>query len=231
MARRPKKNLYHIILVNHDKMKEDLFWTDSVATVNKEFMTMVEENKSVVFPIKFNNNKTEIIESSYEIMIIKARDKTESRETKVMDEYGKFVNYATNDDDWIIYDRSPYYIEETFWVYGYHPRLQRKDFKWIYDNFISNNSNNKYLFKTVQLFKNKILVECNGKLDMVICKNKQDAIRMYNMIEEWCERDKMKYIGFMGDLSYSRYKSDWITKIQKLTNWTRKKITRMSTRP
>ena len=231
MARRPKKNLYHIILVNHDKMKEDLFWTDSVATVNKEFKTMVEENKSVVFPIKFNNNKTEIIESSYEIMIIKARDKTESRETKVMDEYGKFVNYATNDDDWIIYDRSPYYIEETFWVYGYHPRLQRKDFKWIYNNLISNNSNNKYLFKTVQLFKNKILVECNGKLDMVICKNKQDAIRMYNMIEEWCERDKMKYIGFMGDLSYSRYKSDWITKIQKLTNWTRKKITRMSTRP
>lgn len=231
MARRPKKNLYHIILVNHDKMKEDLFWTDSVATVNKEFKSMVEENKSVIFPIKFNNNKTEIIESSYEIMIIKARDKTESRETKVMDEYGKFVNYATNDDDWIIYDRSPYYIEETFWVYGYHPRLQRKDFKWIYDNFISNNSNNKYLFKTVQLFKNKILVECNGKLDMVICKNKQDSIRMYNMIEEWCERDKMKYIGFMGDLSYSKYKSDWITKIQKLTNWTRKKITRMSTRP
>lgn len=231
MARRPKKNLYHIILVNHDKMKEDLFWTDSVATVNKEFKTMVEENKSVIFPIRFNNNKTEIIESSYEIMIIKARDKTESRETKVMDEYGKFVNYATNDDDWIIYDRSPYYIEETFWVYGYHPILQRKDFKWIYDNFISNNSNNKYLFKTVQLFKNKILVECNGKLDMVICKNKQDAIRMYNMIEEWCERDKMKYVGFMGDLSYSRYKSDWITKIQKLTNWTRKKITRMSTRP
>lgn len=231
MARRPKKNLYHIILVNHDKMKEDLFWTDSEATVNKEFKTMVEENKSVIFPIRFNNNKTEIIESSYEIMIIKARDKTESRETKVMDEYGKFVNYATNDDDWIIYDRSPYYIEETFWVYGYHPRLQRKDFKWIYDNFISNNSNNKYLFKTVQLFKNKILVECNGKLDMVICKNKQDAIRMYNMIEEWCERDKMKYVGFMGDLSYSRYKSDWITKIQKLTNWTRKKITRMSTRP
>ena len=231
MARRPKKNLYHIILVNHDKMKEDLFWTDSVATVNKEFKTMVEENKSVIFPVRFNNNKTEIIESSYEIMIIKARDKTESRETKVMDEYGKFVNYATNDDDWIIYDRSQYYIEETFWVYGYHPRLQRKDFKWIYDNFISNNSNNKYLFKTVQLFKNKILVECNGKLDMVICKNKQDAIRMYNMIEEWCERDKMKYVGFMGDLSYSKYKSDWITKIQKLTNWTRKKITRMSTRP
>lgn len=231
MARRPKKNLYHIILVNHDKMKEDLFWTDSEATVNKEFKTMVEENKSVIFPVRFNNNKTEIIESSYEIMIIKARDKTESRETKVMDEYGKFVNYATNDDDWIIYDRSPYYIEETFWIYGYHPRLQRKDFKWIYERFISNNSNNKYLFKTVQLFKNKILVECNGKLDMVICKNKQDAIRMYNMIEEWCERDKMKYVGFMGDLSYSRYKSDWITKIQKLTNWTRKKITRMSTRP
>ena len=114
MARRPKKNLYHIILVNHDKMKEDLFWTDSVATVNKEFKKMVEENKSVIFPVRFNNNKTEIIESSYEIMIIKARDKTEARETKVMDEYGEFVNYSTNDDDWISYGRTRYYIEERF---------------------------------------------------------------------------------------------------------------------
>lgn len=231
MARKPKKNIYHIILVNRNKMKEDLFWTESESTVNKEFARMINENKSVVFPIKFNNNKDEIVESSYELMIIKARGTNETNESKVRDEYGKFISYYTNDDDWVIYDRSPFYIEETFWVYGYHPKLQRKTFKWVFDNIVSIDSNNKYLFKTVHLFKNKILVSCNGKLDMVICKNKQDSIRMYNLLEEWCEEKKMKYVIFMGDLSYSRYKSDWVTRIQNLTNWSRKKIGRCSTRP
>lgn len=232
MARKPKKNIYHIILVNRDRMKEDLFWTESEATVNKEFLRMVDESKSVVFPIKFNNNKNEIIESSYELVIIKARDSKEPRDSKVRDEYGKFISYYTNDDDWIVYDKSPFYIEETFWVYGYHPRLQRKTFRWIFDNIVSVDSDNKYAFKAVHLFKNKIIVEGNnGKLDMVICKNKQDSIRMYNLLGEWCEDKKMKYVVFMGDLSYSKYKSDWITRIQRLTNWSRKKIGRCSTRP
>ena len=56
MARRPKKNLYHIILVNHDKMKEDLFWTDSEATVNKELkekFSKILQNKKLTKSIDF----------------------------------------------------------------------------------------------------------------------------------------------------------------------------------
>ena len=36
---------------------------------------------------------------------------------------------------------------------------------------------------------------------------------------------------YMGDLANSKYKGDWIKRIQQLTNWSLTKIKRPSTRP
>ena len=87
------------------------------------------------------------------------------------------------------------------------------------------------MFKSILVYLNKILIECNGNLDLVICKNKKDAIRFYNQVEKWCIERKMKYIMFMGDIAHSKHKRDWMDKIQELTHWDRTKIKRPSTRP
>ena len=231
MACKPKKNLYHIILVNHGKQLRDLFFTPSESKVNKEFTKMLNENKKVVFPMMWNNEKHVMVEAEYELVIIKGKEHFDSPVSKLRDGYGKFINYESSDDDWVIYDKAPYYLEETFWVYGYHPKLQRKDFNWIFDSFITKDAKNKYMFKSVQVYNNKVLIDCNGKLEMVICKTKQDAIRMYNMIEELATKKKYKYITFMGDIGASKYVSFWIDRIQELTHWDRHKIKRNSTRP
>jgi hypothetical protein len=102
---------------------------------------------------------------------------------------------------------------------------------WIFDNFIAKNGNDKYSIKSIILYKNKLLVECNGKLEMVICKNKSDCIRLYNQLEEFSRNNKFKYNIFMGDIDASKYKSSWMDKIQELTHWNRKKIMRSSTKP
>ena len=231
MACKPKKNLYHIILVNHGKQLRDLFFTPSESKVNKEFTKMLNENKKVVFPMMWNNEKHVMVEAEYELVIIKGKEHFDSPVSKLRDGYGKFINYESSDDDWVIYDKAPYYLEESFWVYGYHPKLQRKDFNWIFDSFITKDAKNKYMFKSVQVYNNKVLIDCNGKLEMVICKNKKDAIRMYNMIEELATKKKYKYITFMGDVGASKYVSSWIDRIQELTHWSRQKIKRPSTRP
>ena len=62
-------------------------------------------------------------------------------------------------------------------------------------------------------------------------KNKKDSIRFYNQLEKWCVDRKMKYVMFMGNIAHSKYKKDWIDKIQELTHWNRMKINRSSTRP
>ena len=43
--------------------------------------------------------------------------------------------------------------------------------------------------------------------------------------------NKFKYIAFMGDVTNSKYKTNWIDRIQQLTHWSKDKINRTSTRP
>ena len=231
MARKPKKLFYHIILTNHGKQLRDLYFTHSEALVNKRFNAMLKENKKVVFPMRYNNHEHVMKECNYELIIIKGKNEFDNNVQKIRDEYGKFINYESSDEDWIIYDRANYDIEETFWVYGYHPRIQRKDFNWIFDTFIEKDAKNKYVFKSVVVYKNKLLIDYNGKLEMVICKNKSDCVRMYNMIEKKSIERKHKNVAYMGDIADSKYKKMWMDRIRELTHWNDKKIERSSTRP
>jgi uncharacterized protein YcaQ len=148
-----------------------------------------------------------------------------------MDGTGSFQKYQTNEDNWIVVDKSEYNMEETFWVYGYHPILQRKNFKWVYDQYIMPAKDDRSTFISLLVYKNKVLIDVNGTLGMVICKNVRDSVRMFNEIEDRCKTDKIRRIAFMGDINRSSYKREWVDRIQELTGWDRKKIGRCSTRP
>lgn len=227
----PKKHLYHIILTNHGRQLRHLFYTDTEPKVYKEFRRLLKESEKVVFPIKFNNEKTVIIPSQYELVIIKVKSGNESTITKVRDEYGKYTDCQTSSPDWIVLDRAQYYIEETFWVYGFHPKMQRKTFGWIVDEFIKKGIKEPYCFKNIVVYLNKLLIDTNGKLDIVFCKNKSDCTRLYNEIEKIVQKAKYKNVAMMGDVSKSKYLNLWVDKIRKRTHWNDKKIRRNSTRP
>jgi hypothetical protein len=230
MAYKNKYRIYSIILVNHGRQLRTICSEPTEEKIYKRLETLLKENKKVMFPMRYNVQIHEMLDAEYELVIIKCRDDIEDKTTKVRDASGEFTNYETNNEDWIVIDRAHYDIEETFWVYGYHPRLQRKTFKWVFDNFISKNAKDEYSFKTVQVLYNKVLIECDGKLEMVICKNKSDSVRMYNLIEQMASKKKYKYIAFMGDITKSKYKKQWVQKIKDLTGWDTKKVLRQSTR-
>lgn len=230
MGQRNKKYIYVIILANHGKQLKTICNAETDEKIHKKLDKLLKENKKVVFPIQFNNHKHVMVEAQYELIIIKCKQDDDDNVNQVRNQYGEYIDYETNNDDWVVVDRANYDIEETFWVYGYHPKLQRKTFEWIFDNLIAKDGKNKYEFKTIQVFHNKVLIENNGKLDMVMCKNKQDSVRFYNLLETWCKKKKLKYVMFMGDIGKSSYKRDWIEKIIKLTGWKRNKVLRRSTR-
>ena len=82
------------------------------------------------------------------------------------------------------------------------------------------------------IFKNKLLIEASGILELILCKNKHDSIRLYNMLQEWCIRDKYKYVIFSGDGDASpNRKKECYRKIMELTNWSYMKVARNSTNP
>lgn len=223
---------YNIIYTNHGIQKKQLGRWRYEASAFKNFYRIAKENKEdVIFPQEYNNSGHTMVESDYELLLIKKKDSDLEKSSLVRNDYGELVEYELSNDNYIILERVKYYIEETFWVYGFHPTIQRKTFQWVFDHLIDKETGDKYQFTSVVIYHNKFLIETNGKLDMVMCKNHSDCVRMYNLTEEWCKKRKKKDIIFLGDLKYSKHKRDWLLKIQNLTHWNWVKIWRPNTRP
>ena len=141
-------------------------------------------------------------------------------------EYGKLVEHKVNKDGWIVIDKHRYKREELFWVYGYDNKSDRKTFTWIYDNIVLSNIDMAFHFKRILIYKNKLIIKDDSdSIEMVICKNESDAIRFYNKVEEWIERDKIKQILFIGNFSkISDRRKKLEEEIIELTGWSKKKV-------
>jgi len=226
---KPKKMLYHIILTSFGKQKEDLCWAASEKSIYKKLDKITEQCGKVVFPLKYVNTKA-IKPADFELLVIKYKDDA-NQVSEVKDDYGRYVKYESNSPNWEIIDRRPYEKEETFWVYGYNPIHQRKNFMWIYNEFVKKESENKYNFKEVLILKNKVIFHNAGHIDMVLCKCKEDAIRMYNLIEKMATEDGIKYIVFNGEIKQGKMRYNWYRKLMDFTGWNLRKVTRYCLRP
>ena len=223
---------YHIIITSRGKQLHDIYSTYSEQLVNKKFSELLEESKKVLFPVQYlNMNKEGIVDADYELVIIKKKEPTDNESVEIRNEYGNYVEYISSNEGWVVYDSAKYNMEETFYVYGYHPTKQRKTCQWIFKNFFLKDKNNKYNFKSVHILKNKLIIDTSGNLDMVLCKNKYDASRLYTTLVRLSNESKLKYVMFSGDISKSGMKTEWYKRLMDWTGWSYRRITRHSLRP
>lgn len=237
ISRKPKidrrtLNIYDYKVVSCHNGKQDGYFGAFVKVEDAygEVEKMLEESKNVVFPVQVQI--TDKIISPRDEYLILEKDRFGDKEAPLLrNEYGKLVRQETNSDTWIILDKFPYEVEETFWVYGYDPVRGRKTFEWIYYNIIIGNIETSYDIKRVMLYKNKIVIKDDaGNLDIVFCKTVGDAIRFYNLLSDWVMQKKMKkHIFMLGNYSEIGDKRRALEKelIEK-TGWTIRKI-QMST--
>lgn len=226
-----KKIEYKIIIASNGKQISTLFTTSSETEVNDTFSKLVNKNREdIKFPCRFIHNKNKMEKAYYEIIIIKSKQKGDINKTNLRNENGKFVNYSSDDENWIIYDRDYYEAEETFWVYGFDSVSDRKNYQWIYSNYIALNCS-KYQVKNVFAFNNKLLISSNCQYKMILCKNHSDCVRLYNSLEYDGIRDKLKFIAWGNDMTNSIFKSTIYKDIAAFTNWPMDKVYRNSLRP
>lgn len=220
------KKLYQIIVLKNNESIELISSHFNLSTVQQKYYKMLEDNKKIVFPRQYINDNT-INETNYHLAIIKRKTDSDITNPKFQNQYGAFVEHKIIDnDDWVLLEKDVYNYEETFWVYGYNPRYYRKDFMFIYNNLIKSVMINKNNFLSISVFKNKLVFEGLDNVNMVICKNKNDARRMHDLLDDFCKVDKLKNVLFCGDCS----KINRLFKtIQNLTNWNYKKIMRNTT--
>ena len=103
------------------------------------------------------------------------------------------------------------------------------DNDFIYNEMIKNDA---YEYVSVVCFKNKLVIEYDYDMNIVICKNIDDCIRLYNTLNDRCLSEKITKAVFKGQITFksSLYKGI-IHKIMEKTGWKETKVCRASTRP
>lgn len=170
-------------------------------------------------------------ESNYEYVIFKDVKGDEPKSTYMKNEYGKYVehNVKINGKNYEIVEKCKAKVEDTFWVFGYDSRNDRKTFAWIFNNVLNEGFSGQYDMKRIYLYHNKVIF-CNDRneIDIIICKVASDAVRFYNLLQVYCK--KGPYL-FMGNVTT---KSALCPSLEKLliekTGWTKEKLRRNQNR-
>jgi hypothetical protein len=196
------------------------------------FNTILTENKKKVrFPVRYCSRDHKLIPSKYELILMKGKNEDETLEPLLRNEFGKLVPHITNSSKMIMYKKEEYLFEETFWVYGWNPRFQRKDFNYILNELILLGLPDvKYPVKRIVVYKNKLIIENDSDFEMIICKCQDDSARLYTELEIEIKRLKIKSV-FFGGVITGTAKDRLEEKILLKTNWNLKKIRRHSTKP
>lgn len=185
-------------------------------------------NNEVIFPRKYIN-KVNVTNIKEEYLLLE-KDRTGDKPDGILrNEFGKFVEHKiTNNTTWVIRDKKQRFVEETFWVYGFDPKTERKNFLWIYNVLLKQNIETHYDIIRILVYKNKLIVKYDNKpMSMVMCKNKSDCIRLYNLISENIRNEKIKQIictGAYNTVSDNRRQLE--KEIMDLTGWNKIKIQR-----
>ena len=181
-----------------------------------------------VFFKKEHINYYGIIPVEYKIYIVK--DYEESDEPRLIrNRLGKLTYEKPIFGIWTILYESNYDIEETFWVYGYDKRNDRKTIVDIIGLLMSGMGDPKKT-KQVVVVNNKLLIHVEDQFEMVICKCKKDAQRLHHALASAAKDNRIKNLYFMGTAN-KKMCGDYYEIIHEHTGWDYTKIWRTTTRP
>lgn len=232
-----KSRDFRIIITSQNKVLVSVYSTLNKVDAIESFEAILRYNSEVIrFPRRFSSRDHKLVEAKYEILLIESIPTEEkgdenSNVNYLRNEYGKLTPIKTNTSKGRIYRKETYFFEEDFWVYGFNNKSDRKDFNFILNELVLLNLEDvKYPTKTIYIYKNKLLIEDDNDLEIVICKNMSDSFRLYMELEEEIKKMKIKAVFLMGEVKEVSARIAEEKMMQK-TSWKLTKIRRNSTRP
>lgn len=206
-----------------------------------------KKNKEVKFPLLYRNwglahSNGEFKKVNIEYLLFKVGHKSKDTPLKsvtmLKNEFGVYVpNIVWNLRKtrhykyFEILDKMPRIEEETVWVYGYHPKKDRKTYQWVWENIIKTLPDGKFCTNRIYIFRHRLIIENDtGDITFITLKKQSEAIRFYNVLEKDCTDNKMKQIFFTGVIERNSYRSKTLVdKLVDLTGWDKYRFSRYST--
>lgn len=219
---------YKIITTLNGKQNGYIGFYQTYADAYSKLQELIKANDEIVFPRKYLNSG--IINLSKDEYLILEKNRYGDKEDGLLrNEYGKIIKHKIiNNTKWIIREKAIRLIEETFWVYGYDPKADRKTYQWIFNDLLIGNLETQYDIIRILVYKNKLIIKYDSKpISMIMCKNKSDAIRLYNKISEDVRNNKLKQIVCVGACNViCEARKELEKDIIELTGWNKRKIQR-----
>ena len=171
---------YCLITTKNRKKKKLVFETNVKKNATQRFNTLVRNNK-VLFPVQYINNKNPV-SVNFEILLLKRRTSELEKSIVIRDFVGRTKEPSFNNDEWVLIKHRPFYYEETFKIHGTDTRLTLIDIISKVFTPLLNESikSTGHMYR----FQNKICLEVDGKVKLLVTKNKSDSLRLYEKIKE-----------------------------------------------
>jgi len=216
--------LYKIIITKNGKHKKLIYQGGDQKHAKKKYFTIKDKNK-VITPKKTNAyKKTNPV--TYELLLLKEKEESDLKFYD-KDELGRNIEINVKSDEWSIIHKDEYFYEEKFTVFGYDKRMVTKEILKL----ILLRRHKGILLKQVNYVLNKVLIHQDGDFDIVVCKTKSDAKRLYKILEKFYEsNDKLKNILFTG-LVTERNRNSLYKRIVDKTGWSINRVHRSNSRP
>lgn len=220
---------YKIVGVLNGKQNEYFGQYGSLEDAYTYFRELEKRNSEIIFRRKVINAGV-LKDSRDEYLLLQKNRNGDLGNTMLRNKFGKLVEQISSNPKWVIYDKCERYVEETFWVYGYCPKTDRKTFKWVYDNMIIGGLVKDYDIERILFYKNKLIIKYDdGNLGIIICKNGSECLRFYNLLREWCKKNRQVFfLGSFNNISDRRRELE--EELMEYTGWAKIKIQRDSTR-
>lgn len=224
-----KQYNYKIVSCHNGKQDRYIGIYRTIDEAYGELRLLLNKSKMVVFP-QYNTSLNRIVNSEFVYLLLERNRNGDKTNAKLKNGIGKIVEHSTNSKQWVIIDKEFYNVEETFWIFGKHPKDDRKPYKYILE-LLCDGLDSKYSLKRVIQYKNKILFKDDSSFyDIIFCKTVSDAIRLYNKLREDIIALKQKNVYFLGsydEIGDRRRRLEG--ELVKQTGWTKRKIQKSTT--
>ena len=190
---------YIIVFTEFKKKKEIVEQFILKKDAVKKFREIVEENKKITLPQKYTVKGTKTIKVDNEVVLVE-RNEDNTIGLKEKNELGKLINTKIETNvkynKLIIIDKHPYHSEQYF-------NIMRNDSE-INVNYILNNIlllDNEG--KHIMVYDKNLIIKMENNIEVILSEHQYIIMDLYNYIQSYCAKNKIKYIMFMGMIDNS----------------------------
>ena len=213
---------YRIIITSNNKKKKKLFKNNDISFARKKYFKYKDTNKVLFSRQHIAYKKVKPVK--YELILLKEWEKKDTP-FLTRDEMGRNLEIEDKNKKWTIVEKCDYHFEEKFTVFNSSKRLTAIEI--IKSILLKKHSS--IIVKQVNYINNKLLIHQNNDFDIIVCKCAKDCEKLYNLLNDFYENNKLNNIMFTGKIS--KNKKNIYKLIKEKTNWDEFKLYRTKTRP